>query len=431
MERLHLTAGDLEDFITALYANFQPFAKEKQLDFRLQISPAHWYMNFDHEKLHRILNNLLSNAFKFTPEGGVVRLNLAEKQQEGRPFACITVSDTGVGIPSEALAHIFERFYQVQQTDDSKVGSGIGLHLVKEYVRLHEGTVQVESEPGKGTVFTICIPMDLHLSEEGVVPAASSDKRKKLMVVEDNHDFRTFLKEQLSELYQVIDAPDGEEGEKLAIEQNPDLIVSDIMMPKMDGLELCRHIKHNVQTSHIPVILLTARSGDETKISGYEVGADSYISKPFSFDVLLARIKQLIEQQEGRKKEFRKTLRVNPSCITITSIDEQLIQKALKLIEDHMDNSEYNVEQLSLDMGMSRMNLYRKLQAITGQTPTDFIRTIRLKRAAQLLRDGKLNVSEVADRVGFSSSSYFTKCFKELFGVLPTQYHGDERSEEM
>ena len=431
MERLHLTAGDLEDFITALYANFQPFAKEKQLDFRLQISPAHWYMNFDHEKLHRILNNLLSNAFKFTPEGGAVRLNLAEKQQEGRPFACITVSDTGVGIPSEALAHIFERFYQVQQTDDSKVGSGIGLHLVKEYVRLHEGTVQVESEPGKGTVFTVCIPMDLHLSEEGVVPAASSDKRKKLLVVEDNHDFRTFLKEQLSELYQVIDAPDGEEGEKLAIEQNPDLIVSDIMMPKMDGLELCRHIKHNVQTSHIPVILLTARSGDETKISGYEVGADSYISKPFSFDVLLARIKQLIEQQEGRKKEFRKTLRVNPSRITITSIDEQLIQKALKLIEDHMDNSEYNVEQLSLDMGMSRMNLYRKLQAITGQTPTDFIRTIRLKRAAQLLRDGKLNVSEVADRVGFSSSSYFTKCFKELFGVLPTQYHGDERSEEM
>lgn len=167
---------------------------------------------------------------------------------------------------------------------------------------------------------------------------------------------------------------------------------------------------------------MTARSGDEAKISGYAVGADSYISKPFSFDVLLVRIKQLIEQQEGRKKEFRKTLRVNPSRITITSIDEQLLQKALKLIEEHIDNSEYNVEQLSADMGMSRMNLYRKLQAITGQTPTEFIRTIRLKRAAQLLQDGKLNVSEVADRVGFSSSSYFTKCFKEQFGVLPTQY---------
>lgn len=423
MERLHLTAGDLEEFVTALYANFQPFAKEKQLDFRLQISSAHWYMNFDHEKLHRILNNLLSNAFKFTPEGGTVRLELTDKQVEGRSFACITVSDTGIGISSEALTHIFERFYQVQQTDDSsKVGSGIGLHLVKEYVSLHEGTIQVESKLGEGTVFIVCIPMDLRLPEEATVAAVSSDSRKKLLIVEDNHDFRHFLKEQLSELYQVLDAPDGEEGEKLAVEQNPDLIISDIMMPKVDGLELCRRIKHNVQTSHIPVILLTARSGDEAKISGYEVGADSYISKPFSFDVLLVRIKQLIEQQEGRKKEFRKTLHVNPSRITITSIDEQLIQKALKLIEDHIDNSEYNVEQLSADMGMSRMNLYRKLQAITGQTPTDFIRTIRLKRAAQLLQEGKLNVSEVADRVGFSSSSYFTKCFKEQFGVLPTQY---------
>lgn len=428
MEKLHLTAGDLEEFISTLYANFQPFAKEKQLDFRLALSSAHWYMNFDHEKLHRILNNLLSNAFKFTPEGGNVTLSLAEEYIEGRLFANITVADTGIGMSAEALEHIFERFYQVQHEDDSKVGSGIGLHLVKEYVQLHEGSIQVESQLGKGAVFIVRIPMDLRTSEETSSDSIPSGNRKKLLIVEDNQDFRHFLKEQLSEMYQVIDAPDGEEGEKLAVEQNPDLIISDIMMPKVDGLELCRRIKHNVQTSHIPVILLTARSGDEAKISGYAVGADSYISKPFSFDVLLARIKQLIEQQEGRKKEFRKTLRVNPSRITITSIDEQLIQKALKLIEEHIDNSEYNVEQLSADMGMSRMNLYRKLQAITGQTPTEFIRTIRLKRAAQLLQDGKLNVSEVADRVGFSSSSYFTKCFKEQFGVLPTQYSETDES---
>lgn len=428
MEKLHLTAGDLEEFISTLYANFLPFAKEKQLDFRLTLSSAHWYMNFDHEKLHRILNNLLSNAFKFTSEGGNVTLSLAEEHIEGRLFANITVADTGIGMSAEALEHIFERFYQVQHEDDSKVGSGIGLHLVKEYVQLHEGSIQVESQLGKGAVFIVRIPMDLRTSEETSSASIPSGNRKKLLIVEDNQDFRHFLKEQLSEMYQVIDAPDGEEGEKLAVEQNPDLIISDIMMPKVDGLELCRRIKHNVQTSHIPVILLTARSGDEAKISGYAVGADSYISKPFSFDVLLVRIKQLIEQQEGRKKEFRKTLRVNPSRITITSIDEQLLQKALKLIEEHIDNSEYNVEQLSTDMGMSRMNLYRKLQAITGQTPTEFIRTIRLKRAAQLLQDGKLNVSEVADRVGFSSSSYFTKCFKEQFGVLPTQYSETDES---
>ena len=430
MEKLHLTAGDLEEFISTLYANFQPFAKEKKLDFRLALSSAHWYMNFDHEKLHRILNNLLSNAFKFTPEGGTVTLSLSEEHIEGRLFANITVADTGIGMSAEALEHIFERFYQVQHADDSKVGSGIGLHLVKEYVQLHEGSIQAESQFGKGAVFIVRIPMDLKISEEASPAPIPLDNWKKLLIVEDNQDFRHFLKEQLSETYQVIDAPDGEEGEKLAIEQNPDLIISDIMMPKIDGLELCRRVKHNVQTSHIPVILLTARSGDEAKISGYAVGADSYISKPFSFDVLLVRIKQLIEQQEGRKKEFRKTLRVNPSRITITSIDEQLLQKALKLIEEHIDNSEYNVEQLSTDMGMSRMNLYRKLQAITGQTPTEFIRTIRLKRAAQLLQDGKLNVSEVADRVGFSSSSYFTKCFKEQFGVLPTQYTETDESDK-
>lgn len=430
MEKLHLTAGDLEEFLFTVYANFKPFAKEKHLDFNLEVSPAYWYMNFDHEKLHRILNNLLSNAFKFTSEGGCVTLSLAKEEMEGRDFACITLTDTGIGMSIEVLEHIFDRFYQAQQSDESLVGTGIGLHLVKEYVQLHEGEILVESEPGKGSVFILYIPMDLKVEEEAVQETVTSDDRKKLLIVEDNQDFRHFLKEQLSETYQVIDAPDGEEGEKLAVEQNPDLIISDIMMPKVDGLELCRRIKHNVQTSHIPVILLTARSGDEAKISGYAVGADSYISKPFSFDVLLVRIKQLIEQQEGRKKEFRKTLRVNPSRITITSIDEQLLQKALKLIEEHIDNSEYNVEQLSTDMGMSRMNLYRKLQAITGQTPTEFIRTIRLKRAAQLLQDGKLNVSEVADRVGFSSSSYFTKCFKEQFGVLPTQYTETDESDK-
>ena len=272
----------MEEFLFTVYGNFKPFAKEKHLDFNLDVSPAYWYMNFDHEKLHRIFNNLLSNAFKFTPEGGSVTLSLAKEEMEGRDFACITVTDTGIGMSIGVLEHVFDRFYQAKQSDESLVGTGIGLHLVKEYVQLHEGEIVVESEPGKGSVFILYIPMDLKVEEEIVQETVTSDSRKKLLIVEDNQDFRHFLKEQLSETYQVIDAPDGEEGEKLAVEQNPDLIISDIMMPKVDGLELCRRIKHNVQTSHIPVILLTARSGDETKISGYAVGADSYISKPFS-----------------------------------------------------------------------------------------------------------------------------------------------------
>lgn len=228
----------------------------------------------------------------------------------------------------------------------------------------------------------------------------------------------------------IIDAPDGEKGELLAIERNPDLIISDIMMPGIDGIELCHRIKTNLQTSHIPVILLTARASDESKTMGYEAGADSYISKPFSISVLLTRVRKLIEQQKKRQESFHKEIVVTPGNITITSLDEQLVQKALECVERNMDNTEYSVEELSADLAMTRATLYRKLQGITGQTPKDFIRSIRLKRAAQLLRDSDLSVSEIADHVGFSTPRYFAKLFKETFGVLPSQYEGKSRDEE-
>ena len=216
----------------------------------------------------------------------------------------------------------------------------------------------------------------------------------------------------------------------MAIERNPDLIISDIMMPGIDGIELCHRIKTNLQTSHIPVILLTARASDESKMMGYEAGADSYISKPFSVDVLLTRVRKLIEQQKKRQESFHKEIVVTPGNITITSLDEQLVQKALECVERNMDNTEYSVEELSAELAMTRATLYRKLQGITGQTPKDFIRSIRLKRAAQLLRDSDLSVSEIADHVGFSTPRYFAKLFKETFGVLPSQYEGKSRDEE-
>ena len=438
-EKLNLSPGDLGEFVGSIYEGFRPYALDKKVDFHFQMESSYWYMNFDHDKLHKIVNNLLSNAFKFTPEGGRVTLALDKEEQDGRPFVCISVSDTGIGISPEEAAHIFERFYQVQSRNESKVGSGIGLHLVKEYVEIHQGSISVDSVPGKGSTFVVRIPMDMmqeeklyqeplheEEEEERIEMPVSEDGRKRLLVVEDNNEFRRFLKEQLSESYGVLEASDGEEGEKIAIEQNPDLIISDVMMPKVDGLELCRRIKTNMTTSHIPIILLTARTADDIRISGYKVGADSYISKPFNFDVLLIRIRKLIEQQDIRKKEFQKGIHVDPGKITITSLDEQLIQKALGCIEKNMDNAEYNVEALSADMGMSRMNLYRKLQSITGQSPTEFIRTIRLKRAAQLLEGSQLTIAEVADRVGFNSASYFSKCFKEQFGMLPTQYQEEK-----
>lgn len=453
-ERLFLMNGDLEEFVTSIYNSFHPVAVEKNLDFICRIPHQPLYMYFDRDKVHKIINNLLSNAFKFTSEGGKVTLSLSVERKSGKQYAQISVADTGVGILEEELPYIFDRFYQVRNLEDEKLGSGIGLHLVREYTILHRGKVTVDSHLGQGSEFVVYLPIDLkpeeellkmidvHTSkgadvsgntdspEEGkqegqqqtVLALQNVDNRKKLLIVEDNKEFRTFLKEQLEEFYQVLEASDGKEGEQCAIDKNPDLVISDIMMPKVDGIELCRRIKTNVQTSHIPVILLTARTADDIKINSYEVGADSYMSKPFNFDMLMVRIEKLIEQQEKRKQEFSKNIEVNPSSITITSVDEKLIQRALEYIEKNMDNTEYAVEQLSSDLGMTRMNLYRKLQSITGNTPSDFIKSIRLKRAAQILQGSQLTMVEVADRVGFSSASYFTKCFKDMFGVLPTQY---------
>ena len=438
-ERLHLMNGDMEEFIVSAYNNFMPMAVEKHLNFVNQSEHRALYMFFDRDKVHKIVNNLLSNAFKYTPEGGTVNLLLATEEVEGRNYVRISVSETGIGISESDLPYIFDRFYQVGNEGDEKIGSGIGLHLVREYVNIHGGRIKVDSQMDRGSVFTVWLPMDLTpepdelpdeitdmestgMKEKETVVSASDENIKKLLLVEDNQEFRTFLKEQLEDFYRIVEAADGEEGERKAIEENPDLIISDIMMPKVDGIELCRRIKTNVQTSHIPVILLTARTADDIKINSYEVGADSYMSKPFNFDMLMVRIEKLIEQQERRKQEFRKNIEVNPSAITITSVDEQLIQKCLEYIEKNMDNPEYGVEELSGDLGMVRMSLYRKLQSITGHTPTDFIRSIRLKRAAQLLQGSRLPIIEIANRVGFSSSSYFSKCFKEMFGMLPKQY---------
>ena len=336
-EKLHLMNGDMEEFIVSAYNNFMPMAVEKHLNFVNESEHRALYMFFDRDKVHKIVNNLLSNAFKYTPEGGTVSLSLAVEETEGRNYVRIAVADTGIGISPSDLPYIFDRFYQVGNEGDEKIGSGIGLHLVREYVNLHGGRVAVDSRIDRGSVFTVRLPMDLKPEREDVpeevagtepsevkegatAVSVADDNMRKLLLVEDNREFRTFLKEQLEDFYRIVEAVDGEEGEKKAVEENPDLIISDIMMPKVDGIELCRRIKTNVQTSHIPVILLTARTADDIKINSYEVGADSYMAKPFNFDMLMVRIEKLIEQQEKRKQEFRKNIEVNPSAITHTEM---------------------------------------------------------------------------------------------------------------
>jgi signal transduction histidine kinase/DNA-binding response OmpR family regulator/streptogramin lyase len=438
-EKLLLAYGNLVEFIEEFSQTFKEISDNEQKDINLSVNEEYLYMFFDKDKLRKILNNLLSNAFKHTSIGDSIMLSMEKIKQDNREYAVIKVSDSGKGIPPKSIDKIFDRFYQLENVENSKPGSGIGLHLVKEYVHLHEGHITVESAVGKGSVFTVMIPANLKKdAAETEIAVAACEKRitsndnvrqtsgrKKVLVVEDNDEFRQFLTEQLADTFLVMEASNGEEGEQVALNAFPDLIITDIMMPKVDGIELCTRVKNNIRISHIPVILLTAHTSDESKLTGYGAGADEYLSKPFNFDILLLRIQKLIEQQEIRKEQFRKTIEVTPSSITFSSLDEQLIQKILYCIEQKMNDSEYSIDNLSVDVGLSRANMYRKIQSITGETPTDFIRSIRIKRAVQLLRDTKLNVCEIANMVGFNNIKYFNKHFKNIIGITPTQYRID------
>lgn len=432
-EKLKLSYDDFIRFSNYVYASFKDAAAGKSIEFTFESDTELLSIWFDKEKIQRILNNLYSNALKFTPAGGYVRTEIALTEDHHRNFVKITIADTGCGIAKNELPTLFERFYQGNNHTPDKVGSGIGLHLVKEYVELHEGRITVSSEVNEGSVFSIFIPTELkgNKSETSLSLPLESDSQQKtsgkkvLLIVEDNREFRTFLAEQLEREFHVIQASDGEEGEDMVRKKYPDLIISDLMMPKMDGLELCRRLKNNINSSHIPFILLTARISDDAKIDSYKAGADSYIAKPFNFEVLQTRIDMLIEQQEKRKKLFHKTIDVQPGSFTTTSLDEQFIKKTLQLIEKNISNPDYSVDDLSKDIGMSRSGLYPKIQSITGLTPNNFIRSIRLKRAAQLLQTTQHTVAEIAWMTGFNSLKYFNKYFKEDFAKTPTQYRMD------
>ena len=355
----------------------------------------------------------------------------------------IKVSDTGIGIPDADKEHVFERFYQTDHKGmEETTGSGIGLSLVCDFVRLHEGTVEVFDNIGTGTVFVVRIPVrhvdvmaelpkpvvgqsDADSVSEQVVEQTDRSSFPLLLVVDDNEDFRMFMKHSLELQYRVDVALNGEEAWKMIQENCPDLVISDVMMPGMDGNELCRKIKSNKQTSHIPVILLTARQEVESKVKGLETGADDYVTKPFNMIALVLRIRKLIELSRYRQVTHSK-IDPAPSEIVITSLDEKLIEKAIKYVEDNISRSDLSVEELSHELGMSRVHLYKKLLQITGKTPIEFIRVIRLKRAAQLLRESQLHVSEVAYEVGFNNPRYFSRYFKDEFGVLPSVYQEKE-----
>ena len=434
-ETLSLVKTDINAFTASVYDDFHLITEEKKIHFSYHSEITSCYLFFDPNKLKKIINNLLSNAFKFTGEGGSISLSIGKETKEGETYVVIAVADTGKGIPANELSSIFERFHQVQGKEN-EAGSGIGLHIVNEYVNMHEGDVVVQSELGKGTTFSVYIPTHLKpnattssstdtYSIQDVAPVEPLvvDLEKKILIVEDNVEFRAYIKNELSRFYTVYEADNGLEGEKEASEKEPDIIITDLMMPGIDGIELCRRIKNNLKTSHIPVILLTANTNIENEKRGYKEGADAYIGKPFHWEILLSRISNLLKQKIQRQQIFKSELEVDPKEITISSLDEKLIKKIVELLELNMKNSTYSIDDLSRDMYMSRTSLYRKVNTITGLSPTDFVRNIRLKKAAELLiKHPELTVVEVAYEVGFNTPSYFTKAFKNLFGVLPSQY---------
>ncbi|MCS3796283.1 two-component regulator propeller domain-containing protein [Niastella sp. OAS944] len=434
--RLYPSLGDIVAFVKEVSHSFTDMAVSKHINFNFTTDIAYLQISFDPDKLERILFNLLSNAFKFTPEYGNIEVMVSMQSQ----YVSIQVRDSGIGIPVEDQDKIFERFFQHDVPGSIlNQGSGIGLAISKEFVRLHQGTLGVTSEPGKGTCFTVLLPVTgaavettAPVSEELLAaevgegqleqPEKGNRKRPVILIVDDNEDIRFYLKDNLRRNYTVYEAVNGAEGWERTKQLQPDLVVSDVMMPVMDGMQLCRNIKNDKHTSHIPVILLTARSAAEPKMEAFQVGANDYVTKPFSYEMLQSRIRNLLAQQEAMRKLFQKQLEVNPTEISITSVDEQFIRQSIETVEQNISNPDFSVEDLSRALHMSRVALYKKLLALTGKSPLDFIKTLRLKRAAQLLEKSQFTISEIAYEVGFNNPKYFARTFKKEFGLLPSEY---------
>jgi len=437
--------------------SFESLAKQKNIKLLFASDDEKTLIYVDNDKIEKILYNLLSNAFKFTPDGGEIAVSVLTHPvkpyyKEGAEGGInIIVADTGPGIPPDKIKHVFDRFYQTDNASSGdQEGTGIGLALTQELVKLHHGDIKVESHEGKGTTFIVTLPKGHeHLKPEEIdekgaaipveeisVPElepvktvrldekAEKEGKPILLVVEDNDDLRSYVRSYLDDEYSVHEAVNGALGLQSAIEKIPDLIISDVMMPMMDGYQLCRALKSNEKTSHIPVILLTAKAAKEDKLEGLELGADDFLTKPFDPAELLVRIKNLIEQRQLLRKRYLKELNLYPQALPdkIASMDEQFLQKAMEVVRENIPDPEFSVETFGDNMAMSRMQLHRKITALTGQTASEFIRNLRLQKAAELIRSQAATITEIAYDTGFSTPSYFTECFKKYFGISPADY---------
>jgi DNA-binding response OmpR family regulator/two-component sensor histidine kinase len=465
--KMEASGHNLVSFIKGIAASFEALANQNDMALRFQAEEEAIPLYIDTAKMEEVICNLLINALKFTPAGGEITVTVSKGSSEESNFPTgyveISVCDTGPGIPREQLANIFDRFYQSDNTYEyQRIGSGIGLEIAKELVELHHGTIAVQSREGdnSGTEFIIRLPMgNAHLKTDEIVDpgvvadvkpgvpadvkagtpdtdsseAAGSEKvndiepgaheKDIILVVEDSADVREYIRGALELLYVVVDAKDGKQGIQKAKEIVPDLIISDIMMPEKDGYELCRVLKNDIKTSHIPIILLTVKASEENIIEGLETGADDYITKPFNMKILFARIKNLIDLRTHLQQTINREMTLQPAKMSVSKVDEEFLNDLQTVINKNISDPEFNVEELCKALYIGRTTLYRKIQALSGATPTEFIRSYRLKRGAELLKNKKsCTVLEVALDVGFSDATYFTKCFKKKFHQLPSEF---------
>ena len=453
--KLKASQNNIVLFIENIKKSFEDLAEFREIDYSFKTTDKNLEIWFDVVNLKKVVFNLLSNAFKFTPNNGKIKIRISTTEKNSRKgnFVKIEIKDNGKGIPKKNLNFIFDRFYQIERDESSRSGTGIGLALAKSVIELHKGSIKVKSKEKEGTSFVILLPFGKnHLTKEQIIKEADEietvsfyeeatinslkeksenevDKKVEInpelptiLIVEDNPEVRAFVKEIFKVNHNILEAENGKDALEIAQNNSIDLIISDVMMPIMSGIELCGQIKTNIVTSHIPILLLTAKTSQDSQKEGYKTGADAYVTKPFDASILEQKVKNLLKTRQNLVKKFKKDIILKPKELEITSADEIFLKKSISLIEKNINNTEFTIQDFISEIGMSRSALYRKLKALTGQSITEFIRTIKLKRAAQLIAQTKRTISEIAFDLGFNDLKHFRKTFKKLFDELPSQY---------
>lgn len=434
---INYAKGDIVFFINSIVESFQGMALEKGIELNFKPEKESFITWFDQDKVQKILNNLLSNALKFTDKPGYVNVffgvkdNITTDSQEKNSYYTFAIEDSGKGIPQKNLRSIFSRFERGNNVQES-TGSGIGLSITHEFIKLMNGEIDVDSLEGKGTTFTVKMPLlsdaDIDINtvnqpEEKANASERNDMSKKIILIaEDNNDVREYVASNFRAEYKVLEATNGKDAFDLAIRYIPDIILSDLLMPVMGGDVFCKKIKKDEKTSHIPFLLLTAVSSKETEKEAFKTGADDYITKPFDMNILKLKVDNLLSLRNSLREKYKNDFITQPQSVTLVSPDEKFMKKAIDIIEKNIDDPDFDIESFASEVGVSRMQLYRKMEALTNMTVKEFIRDIRMKRAAQLLEQNKISVSEIVYQVGFRDLAYFRKCFRELYGMSPSEY---------